>query len=536
MVYRHHDHDYCNQDEDDATRWLMPHPLAYLYRVSLDVDFLKITMKEYCTKIYLVRKEHKLTSARLFSSASARHAKELIKRINILDEEEEELRAGFQLARCLWQLEHIMVKTNLALTKWRRSKNQLEELLDGCDDSEYCPCCGYQCGNFTTDSLSCDELQKQLEQDEEDCAAIYEECGNDQAKISKEIATHLGILTPPSLESSSFPQFPKCDDFMVEYVLKNYCKCSGCIFFYNKKDLGLFGQIQTTSATPDNLSRWNDSCKSCNGTASDDFRGMNPALMAENFLEAGKSGSDERGKICFRSFYCLECYEIMQEKRERQKAAAAVFKGKETAITSSSSVGKAEIKKSETNCTTKINSPAKTTSIIKETVKDDKGNEDGESNSTIDKRIKTNAKKKRRRKKKKKKVTVTQTPASPSSTSETDWKKVATYFSASGTPESMALDEEEKRDEATEEMASSHNQSNILVRESCANGTTTITTTISSAATNQLLESVTDAIQAVTIESVEDNRNDLWVDYLWKTGSMIALDRYMDEMEGILGD
>ena len=533
MVFRHHDHDYCNEDEDDATRWLMPHPLAYVYRVSLDVDFLKITMKEYLTKIYLIRKEHKLTSAQLFSSASSKQAKEGIERLDMLDEEEEELRAGFQLARCLWQLEHVMVKTNLALTKWRRSKNQLEELLDSDCNCECSSCCASQCGDFTTDSLSCDELQRQLEREEKDCSAMYEKCGNDQAKISKEIATHLGIMTPPSSESSSFPPTPKCDDFMVEYVLKNYCKCSGCIFFYNKKDLGLFGQIQTTTSAPDSISRWKDSYGS-----SHEFEGMDPFLTAQNLSESGKCCPDEEGKISFRSFYCLECYDIIQERKERQKGTPTVHNGKELAIASSCTAGEingeAKNEKLGTESSTQTKSPAKTNSMIEETAEQDKEIEDRESNGTIDKEIKNNAKKKRKRKKKKKKVT--QAPPSPSSKLKKEWKDVASYFSAaSGIPKSSPLDEEEKRDEPTGVMASSHDQSNIAVQQNCPNRKTTITTTLSSAATSQLLESVTNAMKAATIDSVEYNWNDLWVDYLWKTGSIIALDRYMDEMEGVLG-
>lgn len=35
--------------------------------------------------------------------------------------------------------------------------------------------------------------------------------------------------------------------------------------------------------------------------------------------------------------------------------------------------------------------------------------------------------------------------------------------------------------------------------------------------------------------TTDDDPNELWVEYLWKTGSLIALDRYMDEVEGTLG-
>ena len=36
--------------------------------------------------------------------------------------------------------------------------------------------------------------------------------------------------------------------------------------------------------------------------------------------------------------------------------------------------------------------------------------------------------------------------------------------------------------------------------------------------------------------SIVTDPNELWVNYLWKTGSIIALDKYMDDMEKTLGN
>jgi hypothetical protein len=463
----------------------MPHPSAYAYRVSSDIDYLKTVMKIYCFRIQDVRKENDAVSKRLFSKKNSPGTLAKIKLLGSMEEIEQRCRASFQLAHCLWKLESTMVETYWAMTKWQRATNLIELLIEKNLEDDDCPC-----GSNENDKLkqllgcSCsrsndnDELMILLEKEEMECQEQYEQCGFDQAVVSVEIARYLENDTSKqgSLEQN-------CDDFMVDLVKRDYRRCAGCIFFFNKKDAELFG-------------RFHDSSKSSDVAGS-------PSDSGANCVES--CALEERDPD-FSSFYCMDCYEkLVSQKEEQQTVSTVTITEKIIASSSSADI----IAEEQTPLTPKSSNL---------------------SGSSI-KGGKTHTSKKRRRKRKKKKVVSESPPlASPSVTD-------------SPTPALEVLKRAallvEKRDEFASTKESNRDVEGVSIRESCPVAMPTSTPASPRATATRFLDGIDladDSIEAASDESARNDPNELWVEYLWKTGSMIALDRYMDEVEDTHGD
>eukprot|EP00536_Pseudo-nitzschia_multiseries_P002143 jgi/Psemu1/283506/fgenesh1_pg.28_\ len=162
-----------------------------------------------------------------------------------LDRDEEAYRTGFRLVRSLWQLEGTLVKTYLALTRWRRSKDETDRLErrqkanNKNKDQNQNTKTNNNDNDDNNDNL---ELLRKLQDIEtERSANEYEDCGYEQASVSKDIG---------ELLSSGYGCGCGCDEAMVDYVHKNYCHCTVCQYYFSKKDLGILGLIRVRRGRP----------------------------------------------------------------------------------------------------------------------------------------------------------------------------------------------------------------------------------------------------------------------------------------------
>ena len=427
--------------------WQNPHPLAYAFESSGDINFLKNVMKEYCLKIQQVQQQSERLSKNIFSEKSPKKAWKQAKMIENLAQAETQYRDGFLLAKYLWQLETTMFETYLALAKWRRSTYEKDLFLRS------------SCNEETNDSFSDKKFLQMLQREEDESFQKYQQCGYDQAHLSAEIERLLGISrkNPSRLKRLSF----LCsDDNMVGYTLVHYCQCSrsGCFSYFNKKDASLFGQLRVcrNSSSPNEGKR---SIQSKASVIADEFCGrfrLNSSSFGSSSDSSGTNEltsptssigtkvTDSDDSFCsldresdeFGEFYCHDCIKMMQN-QERN--------------TDKGQIGNA--------FTTSRNDGV------------DAANTDTTGNGkSID--VETGTKAKRRRKRKKKKT---------SKLSSSKDSKAETYELQVNACSSHTVDKSE---------------------------TTSIVT----------------------------DPNELWVNYLWKTGSIIALDKYMDDMEKTLGN
>mmetsp|Transcript_42001 Transcript_42001/g.47848 ORF Transcript_42001/g.47848 Transcript_42001/m.47848 type:complete len:411 (-) Transcript_42001:407-1639(-) len=403
------------------TKWSSPNPVAYLIEISNDIAFLKIKMQEYCNKIKEQQTESDGISRKLFSRKPSKTLAIWARRLELIQQEEKAYRASFQLARCLWQLEGILIKTYISLTKWRRSKDEKEK-IEKRNNS-----------NLLLKDDDDDDREKEIQRqkDEDNSAKEYERCGNDQASTSKEIVKYLS---------------QSCD-FMIEYVNKQYCACSVCNYYFNKKDLGIFGMIRH----PRDSSRWISST----------------TMIAS---------STSRG---YELFHCLECY-----------------------------------KKVPTSQTTQLQSQQH-----QQGNKNGQGRSDSDSfsiNNTQETQQNTNRnthvlKRKKKRKKKKNASSLVVVPPE---------KEVLYCSSPTSVVEGCVLiekddgDSDSEADEEKDNVAKIDNDDN---GSKCPSDTTT---------TNNNKEKDNDVVDK------DDDSNEIWVDYLIKTGSIISLNHYMDEVLG----
>jgi hypothetical protein len=513
--------------DTDTSMVVMPHPLAYAYRVSREMTVLKANMKGYCSNIQQVKEESDEISQRLFSEKQPSKTQlrvvssKICRRLKWLEEEEQIYRSGFQLARCLWQLERTMVETYVAWQQWERSKicvalikrqthnrsnktKKMEQRFLERDQGGGDYCCNDNDSDNDNDTEKCcpshHKLLQLLQREEDESQAKYEQCGFDQARLSTEIAGHLGLDTADRSASA-----PSCDDWMIRYTRRHYCQCSGCIYFFNKKDLELFGRFWIRSKdSSSSRSRSSSINISCNSDVGD------------KNLSVG-------------SFYCLECYERILDQQDEEETAATVRIG--------TTINPSDSSPDSGDCSPEQQKPLMCNSST--------------SNAATSKETKTNTGRKRRKKRrtgrKKKKVPQEPSLLLSSSPPETKRKEINSCFSltpgVSFSECSTVLIESEKRDELTSTSANAPNRegSNVSIRESCPNTTTTITTTTNSTAatTNKFLDGIHNPAKngkPANANSVNDDPNELWLEYLWKTGSMIALDRYMDDMEDTLGE
>jgi len=250
-----------------------------------------------------------------------------------LDDDEQMYRANFQLARCLWQLEGTLAKTYLALTRWRRSVEESDRLerrvkngsnsntdTDTDNDNDN----GNDTDNDNDNDNDNDLLLKQQDAETEQSAIEYEDCGYEQASVSKDIGDLL----------------PCCDDTMVDYLDANYCHCTVCNYYFSKKDLGILGLIRRRPKNPDYEKNLR------NGTWWKSFFSEESEEEHENGKRDGddKDENDDR----FDCFYCLECYKkIMdhevtfkeseqEQEQEQDELNAAAEKSAANALTDSS--------------------------------------------------------------------------------------------------------------------------------------------------------------------------------------------------------
>ena len=94
--------------------------------------------------------------------------------------------------------------------------------------------------------------------------------------------------------------------------------------------------------------------------------------------------------------------------------------------------------------------------------------------------------------------------------------------------------EDEKSDSIDEAHESKEVKSNVSMNESCSLGTGTMTTetSFSSSANSESTESkLKNKEESGEASPIDDDLNELFLEYLWKTGSIISLDKYMDEMD-----
>lgn len=543
-------------------KWSMPHPVAYLYRCSTDASFLKARMKDYCEKIQEVQKESDKISRRLFSKKPSKARAAWIRRMEVLVEEEHRYRTGFQLARCLWQLEGILFETYVALTKWRRSKNEQERLLqigggssnsnsnskgdgnngDGSNDNDFNDNDFYFDNHDFNDNYDDDDYDDDaramqyclarsklllLEQREEDrSVADYEQCGFDQAGTSKEIGTYLGLdPSRGTLSSSSLPT--ACDEDMFEYTMRNYCHCSVCHYYFNKKDLGIFGQIcKPASTTTDS-----------NGNAGSSTKAFQGGSIAATLIgDVGASPEDYDEEDCdtrFRSFRCLECYKTFPNEQQEEDDLTNDGSSRAVAADNTSTYGCASIDATEQPSLDGADSNANA-------INDANSGENNSTGGNNGREKKPGTGKKRRKKKKKKKATTAPPLSSPPCDQEEE--RTATKKPTScASPTSVILEHtiltEKKKDDDDDD---NNETSDTLLEQP---GSDSVVAIRESSVANSFLDRIngvsdnTNPAIGKTIDNTttDDDPNELWVEYLWKTGSLIALDRYMDEVEGTLG-
>lgn len=196
--------------------WSMPHPVVYILGVSKEAEALKIIMHRYCTEIEETKTQLEKIQKTLFERKTSKTLGLWLRRMQSLEAQEQSLRKSFELARSLWMLEHTLLLTYEAITRWRRAK----------DDTN-------------TDASRSEDRQ----QEEAESAACYEECGYEQASVSWDIR---GLL---ETEESSV----SCDEPMRWYFQEKYCACKDCNYYFAKRDLGILGLIrrgdQWTSST-----------------------------------------------------------------------------------------------------------------------------------------------------------------------------------------------------------------------------------------------------------------------------------------------
>mmetsp|Transcript_2902 Transcript_2902/g.7906 ORF Transcript_2902/g.7906 Transcript_2902/m.7906 type:complete len:578 (-) Transcript_2902:256-1989(-) len=529
-----------------ATEWSTPHPVAYLFRVSRGTEALKPFLKDYCSKIQLVRKTRNAVQQQWLEDQQSQPPRKpsrkrsrnkqrkgnkrsspsktafWIREMEALDDDEQMYRANFQLARCLWQLEGTLAKTYLALTRWRRSVEESDRLERRVKN-------GSNSDNGNDNGNDNDLLLKQQDAETEQSAIEYEDCGYEQASVSKDIGDLL----------------PCCDDTMVDYLDANYCHCTVCNYYFSKKDLGILGLIRRRPKNPDYEKNLR------NGTWWKSFFSEESEEEHENGKRDGddKDENDDR----FDCFYCLECYKkIMdhevtfkesEQEQEQDELDAAAEKSVANALTDSST-GNSSSEASDPDL-----DPTEPTTP-----------RHGESNSS------SSSPKKRRKRKKKKKASTTVAAAAVAPAPAEVVEPAAEVVEPGG----VAADESSSSSSPSK---TKHQAASSL---SCPSPTSVILeyTTMTKAAATSKMETETETEieyqsqreeesdccreepnafleamdRASASASASDERstshnhaayhdpNELWVDYLCKTRSIIALDRYMDEMDPFLRD
>jgi hypothetical protein len=222
------------------------------------------------------------------------------------------------------------------------------------------------------------------------------------------------------------------------------------------------------------------------------------------------------------SFYCLECYKRIQDQQDEEETTrATVCIGKTTTVSSHSSAD-------DSDCDSSLeqNKPLMCNNTISNAATGSK-----------EAKPKTNTGRKRRKKRRtgRKKKNMSQEPSLLLSKLSSSSRSSSSSLSECST----AVIEAEKRDEeltSTSVIAWNREGNNISIRENCPDTITTIPATCnnSTAATDGIHNPAENSNPAGA-NDVNDDANELWLEYLWKTGSMIALNRYMDEMEDTLG-
>ncbi|MGK3751572.1 MAG: hypothetical protein ACI8RD_003873 [Bacillariaceae sp.] len=436
-------------------KWSMPHPAAYIFVVSKDVTFLKTKMKEYCVKIKELQIESDGISKKLFSRKPSKTLAIWARRLEVIQQEEELYRASFQLARFLWQLECILIKTYIALTKWRRCKDEKDKSdkmkiknNNSQEQQQQQPLLQLK----NTHEIQWEkELQRQ--QDEDNSAKGYEQCGYDQATASKEICKYLN-------------QSP-CD-FMIQYVAKNYCACLVCNYYFNKKDLGIFGLIRVKHPNPSSSDSSSSSSSNSSTDGDNSQQWISASLSASSSLssstnDAMLSTSSSSSSRDYKSFYCLECYKKVPTKQTtttQLQPQEHLVEGKENS-----------------NATTTVSDTVSDTVNTVNTVGGGGDNTSSNNSNNNNNNNNTHTTKKRRKKKKKK-------------NSPPPEKEISCSSPISVIDEQCVLIEKDEK-------------------------------------VNEDNDDIIDEKQK------DDDSNDFWVDYLLKTGSIIALNHYMDEVLGM---
>lgn len=325
-------------------------------------------------------------------------------------------------------------------------------------------------------------LRLQREEDESDDR--YMQCRYDQSMISKEIARYLGI-DDNSESGEPSPPPPSCDDSMIEYTMRHYCPCVGCILVFNRKDLGIFGMLRGSSSSSD----------------SDDGDNKSPSVSRS---------------------YCLECFHRNLVDKETSDIADSsdISVEQQTSAVAVSTPNKANKNPTKKRKKKKKKKKVASASLLSRSPPDTERKDLSSCCSTTSCALQCMG-----IEEEEEKIDGSLLSSSPPDTGRKDH---SSCVSTTSCPlQCMGIEEEEeKRDELINAKTLNRDCGSFSIRESYP---------ATSAFSTTKIHDVIDRNKLATTVSVEDDRNELWVEYLCKTGSMIALDRYMDEMEEILG-
>lgn len=146
----------------------------------------------------------------------------------------------------------------------------------------------------------------------------------------------------------------------------------------------------------------------------------------------------------------------------------------------------------------------------------------------------TSGKKRRKRKKKKKSI---ESSMSSRCLSEANGNELLPYSTQQSALKTSL--EDEKSDIIEEVHESKEVKSNISINESCSLGAGTMATetSFSSSSTSESTENkLKNKEECGEASPIDDHLNELFLEHLWKTGSIISLDKYMDEMDKTHGN
>jgi hypothetical protein len=407
-----------------------------------------------------------------------------------LEMRERETRAGFALIRRLWQLEGIMVDAYLACDQWQRCVTSMDDLVDD-----------YSGDDAHSGSHSREEYKRILQREEQRILALSRRCWIDQGRLSKEIGDTVVKTLPNNSD--------------IVATLQEYCYCTGCANVYRRKDAFIFGTIIKDKGGGGGSSQSHSPQRTADMKTVSDF-------VISMLEDLG-------------SFYCVCC-----ARRHRCRAdgnGLAMSLHKVVASVESPAVAdalrmvgfkiasiKTGTEKGVQKVAAKHGSPEAAQSLRAAAILislDPSGNIGNATNNTNNintTNLKSNTGTKKRKKKRKKKLP--RASRSADSSLETDGNN-ATSSSASPT---------------NGKETSNHERPPALAPTTAS---ATITNPVASptVVTTQFLNDIekTDDSE-IAVPGVNDDPNELLVEFLWKTGSVIALNQYMDEMEETFGE